>query len=138
MDELKRAIERDIGKDLTSRFEAAIDETGEDAVGIIWTHVPFAFGELHNSIRYVKALRATIADAPHAAPVEVGSIPHMPPVEPLVVWATMRGMNDPKSAAWAIAKKIEAEGTKPTFYMRGSLPEIRAKLHENMKKAART
>ena len=129
-----RQLDRDI-KDLQKKLEGAIDETVEDSVGIVWRHVPFAFGELHNSV-HVEG-RAVVADAPHAAPVEVGSMPHMPPVEPLIAWATLQGFDDPKAAAWGIAKKISNEGTKPTWYMRNSLPEIRKKLDENIKKALR-
>lgn len=134
IDELRAALERDIGKDLHGKLEEAIDETVLDSQGIVWTHVPFAFGELHNSVH--PEGRQLVADAPHAAAVEVGSLPHMPPVEPIEKWCELKGFDDPKGAAWAIAKKIAAEGTKPTHYMRGSLPEIRNKLDEHMKKAA--
>lgn len=133
-EELERAIKQDIAE-LAGRLEGAIDETVEDSVGIVWGHVPFAFGELHGSV-HVEG-RSVVADAPHAAAVEVGSMPHMPPVEPLVAWASMRGFSDPESAAWGIAIKISKEGTKPTWYMRNSLPEMREKLDRNMKQAVK-
>lgn len=120
---------------LAKDVDRAIDETGEESVGIVWGRVPFAFGELHNSIHYDRARKATVADAPHAAPVEVGSVPHMPPVEPLQAWAAMKGMQDPESAGWAIAMKIKKEGTRPTHYMRGSLPDIRAELDRQVRRA---
>lgn len=137
LSKLAETIERDLEENVRNKVEEAIDETGEDSVGIVWTRVPFAFGELHNSIHYDKARHALIADAPHAAPVEVGSVPHFPPVEPLKTWCTMKGFADPESAAWAIANKIAREGTKPTHYMRGSLPDIRGKLDANIRKALR-
>lgn len=50
----------------------------------------------------------------YAAAVELGTKPHMPPVEPLVDWAQqklgLRG-KDAESAAWAIARTIAQRGT---------------------------
>lgn len=51
---------------------------------------------------------------PYAVPVEIGSRPHMPPVQPLVDWAEQKLGLDPqeaKSAGFAIARKIAAKGT---------------------------
>lgn len=50
----------------------------------------------------------------YAAPVELGSKPHMPPVEPLIDWARQKLALDPKSAVsagWAIARTIAQRGT---------------------------
>ena len=136
LSELAATVKRDM-TELRDRLDHAVEETVRDSQGIVWERVPFAFGELHNSIHPEPEAHPTrlVADAPHAAPVEVGSAPHMPPVEPLERWAELRGLDDPKSAAWAIAKKIEADGTKPTFYMRGSLPRIREVLDRRIKAA---
>lgn len=62
--------------------------------------------------------------APYAAHVEFGTIPHMPPVEPLKDWAEKRLGFDSKKAqsvAWAIAKKIEKEGTDPKPFFRPAI-----------------
>lgn len=100
--------------------------------------------------------------APHSAAVEVGSRPHMPPVGPLIAWVKLRGMQGlekgskgaPKAVArmirgqgsriavpvdaaeqvaWAIAFAIKKRGTKPTWFMKRSLPEIRGILGANLK-----
>jgi hypothetical protein len=56
-------------------------------------HVPVAFGDLRGSIHAesTKLGAQTIADAPHAAAVEVGSRPHTPPLAPLLAWVKLRG-----------------------------------------------
>lgn len=56
----------------------------------------------------------------YAAPVETGSRPHMPPVEPLADWVRRKlGIADPvkaRTVAKAIAWKIKAHGT-PAAHM---------------------
>jgi len=54
--------------------------------------------------------------ASHAAPVEDGSRPHMPPVSKLKPWARKR-LGDEK-LAWPVAMKIKEKGTKPTGFFR--------------------
>lgn len=68
--------------------------------------------------------------APHAEPVEYGSIPHMPPVEPLVRWAQRKLRLKPEEAqkaGWAIAMKIKKEGTSARRYIRDSVDEATVK-----------
>lgn len=61
-------------------------------------NMPVAFGELRKSVHAergkakAKTAARVVADAPHAAPVETGSRPHWPPLEPLVRWVKLRGM----------------------------------------------
>lgn len=56
--------------------------------------MPIAFGPLKQSGQVrATAEGATVTwDAPHAAAVEVGSRPHVPPIEPLIRWVKLRGM----------------------------------------------
>lgn len=53
---------------------------------------------------------------PYALPVELGSRPHFPPVQPLADWVRAKlGEKDPgeaRSIAFCIARKIAAHGTK--------------------------
>jgi len=53
---------------------------------------------------------------PYALPVELGSKPHFPPVQPLADWVRAKlGMSDPGMArqiAFCIARKISKHGTK--------------------------
>lgn len=50
-----------------------------------------------------------VIDSPlrYVEPVEIGSRPHMPPVESLREWAESKGLS-----AWAVAKSIAKRGTK--------------------------
>jgi hypothetical protein len=57
----------------------------------------------------------------YAEPVELGTKPHMPPVQPLVEWAeVVLGLDgkDAEQAAWAIARKISKKGTEGAFMFR--------------------
>jgi hypothetical protein len=81
-----------------------------------------------------------VIDAPHAAQVELGSRPHTPPLAPLVEWvrrhrlafgmkANPRGQEaDFVAIARAIQRKIALNGTKPTYFVRNSLPKLVAAL----------
>jgi len=54
----------------------------------------------------------------YAIPVELGTKPHMPPVQPLVEWARQKlGVSgkEAERAGWGIARKIARQGTKGHF-----------------------
>lgn len=134
--------------------------------------LPIAFRELERSLRVESkgGKVRIVADAPHAAPVETGSRPHWPPLEPLIAWVKLRAMqghggsdigrhgpsrrrgtttkehaesianamnafaeirggandvDDPVHIARAIQIAISRHGTKPHWFMRKALPEIR-------------
>lgn len=53
------------------------------------------------------------ADAGHAAAVEYGSRPHMPPIAAVTPWALAHGF-DP----WALARHIARHGTRPHPFLR--------------------
>lgn len=57
-------------------------------------NVPIAFGELRTSVHAVIETNGGGAnvDAPHAAAVEFGSRPHWVPLEPLIRWVKLCGM----------------------------------------------
>lgn len=75
------------------RLHAAAMAAAEAGVGIVKRRVPVAHGELRESVRAEARQRgaAIVVDAPHAAPVETGSRPHMPPLAPLLAWVRLRG-----------------------------------------------
>jgi|ERR1019366_1080242 hypothetical protein len=82
--------------------------------------VPKAFGELAASL-HVEDIGVgrsdVVADAPHAAAVENGSRPHWMPIEPLLKWVKLRGMQGlTKSGrtitARAVAKDWRKEGDR--------------------------
>ena len=56
---------------------------------------------------------ATMFGPSHTVNLEYGrEAGKMPPVQPLIEWARIRGFSDPESAGWGIAIKIKNEGTK--------------------------
>lgn len=89
------AIERD-ARARDRRVRTAVQKASRESRNyVIRETVPRAFGELAHSVHVVDAARGNstvIADAPHAAAVENGSRPHTPPLEPLIAWVKLRGM----------------------------------------------
>jgi hypothetical protein len=72
-----------------------------------------------------------IVDAPHAAIVEYGTRPHMPPKQPLVDWAKRKfGVDEDEAEdiAQAVRWKIFHHGTKPRFYMRRAVTILRKRI----------
>lgn len=64
----------------------------------------------------------------YAAPVETGTVPHMPPPSALVPWVMQKlDVEDEKQAmsvAFAIAKKISQRGTQGHFMFERALDEL--------------
>lgn len=88
-----RGAKRAIVMELRHREKAldkALRKTARKGASHVRRNVPVAFSELRDSVR--AARDSIIADAPHAAAVELGSRPHMPPLEPLIKWVKLRGM----------------------------------------------
>lgn len=65
--------------------------------------------------------------AEYARYVEEGTRPHWPPVSALRGWAR-RVLGD-ESAAWAVARKIAAEGTDPAPFVQPGIDAMRARLN---------
>lgn len=81
-----------------------------------------ATGSLRGSIRARRPERLSDnvigvvgSSNPHAVPVELGTRPHFPPLEPLKDWVRsrldIRGKSEVHAVALAIARKIAARGT---------------------------
>ena len=63
---------------------------------------------------------------PHALHLELGTKPHMPPIEPLVDWAKAKfGLSDreARSVGYAVALKIKAEGTEGQHLLEGTFED---------------
>lgn len=89
-----RAVERD-SKARQRRVEGAVKKAARVTARVVAKDlVPKAFGELSESIHVVDAINgsAVVADAPHAEAVELGSRPHMPPLDPIIRWVKLRGL----------------------------------------------
>lgn len=117
----------------TRRLKKALRETAKDGVPIVKDKVPEAFGELRDSAH--REGTSIVVDAPHAAASNNGSRPHRPPVEPLIAYMELRGAEDPVRAGWALANKIEAEGTPPSHFAERSVPPIREVLGARVRQA---
>lgn len=88
LEELRRALK----KDLEARERAtkkAVRRAAVRGAALMRRNVPVAFSELRDSIHVVGY--RIVADAPHAAAVNDGSRPHMPPIAPIVKWVRLRG-----------------------------------------------
>ncbi len=143
----------------------AAQQTARLGAGTIAAQAPVAFGGVRQSVHAVNTANGgrIVADAPHAAAVEVGSRPHFPPLGPIEAWVKLRGMqglnsgagargqaahiagqlrargtgtstpiNAARAIAYQIALAISKHGTRPTWFMKSSLPEVRELLHANV------
>lgn len=127
------------------QVRAALARAARDGAAVLKAAAPTSSGSLKKSIK-AKGPMVEI-DAPHVLYVEHGARPHMPPIAPLIEWVKrnrgklgLKGSSpgrDKKgkftaspavvAAAWALAKKIERDGIKPTFFIRRSLPVMSAR-----------
>jgi len=77
-------------------------------------------------------------DAPHAAFVEYGTRPHVPPLLPIYTWAVRRlGLDEDEAygVAIAIQTKISEQGTEPRWYFKRSMHAVRARLRREFRLA---
>ena len=92
--EASAAIQRDM-KARERRLQTAIRKTARQTRNYVVRNVPRAFGELADNVHADDVSPGhsdVIADAPHAAAVEVGSRPHVVPIEDLIAWVQLRGL----------------------------------------------
>lgn len=66
--------------------------------------------------------------APYAEYVEMGTEPHWPPIDPLLLWAR-RVLSD-EGAGYAVQAKIADEGTDPQPYVRQGVEAMRDHLEQ--------
>lgn len=110
---------RQIDKDVRAKqqkLKTAVKKTIRRVRPIVAGNIPVAFGELRDSLHIIDASdgSALIADAPHAAAVERGSRPHTPPLEPLIAWATLRGMQG-LSASGIVRRSAKVHASAKTI-----------------------
>lgn len=66
-------------------------------------------------------------DAPHAAPINNGTRPFHPPLEPLIAWAVRKfGVSEKEARRIArnVAKKISEEGIEPRHFFEKAMARI--------------
>lgn len=116
LDQLGDMVRSDLRKLDKDVVRAAIRRAAKRGVDICQAAAPAAFEELRKSIHAIPTDDGALirADAPHAAAVEHGSRPHMPPVEPLVRWVELRGIQGVTGSrarpAHAMARALRAVG----------------------------
>ena len=87
-------------------------------------------GSIHSTVELSSGGRAVlgVVGSPlnYAAPVELGTKPHHPPVEPIEDWVQaklgLRG-KAARRAAWGIAQKIAVRGTTGKYMFRDALAD---------------
>jgi hypothetical protein len=81
-----------------------------------------------------------VNDSPHAAIVEYGSRPHMPPVDAIALWVQRKFQMSEAQArkvAWAVAMSIKKNGTKPHHVAGGAEAELKQIVHEEVMRELR-
>lgn len=153
---LKRQLKKDLTK-LDARVVEATHKAADYGRLVAYSKAPVAFGELRDGIVDARFPRgaAILSTAPHSVPAEIGSRPHMPPIEPILKWVRLRGaqgvavgegatghpgrvarmirargtetstpVDAAERVAWAIALAIKKHGTKPSWFMKQTVPEV--------------
>lgn len=105
--------------------------------------MPRDTGEMRDSCEANPTPRGAelLVAAPYSGVVETGSRPHTPPIGPLLAYAARKLAGgteaEIKSFAFAIRAKIQREGTRPTFFMRSSVPMLVAVWRRIIERALR-
>lgn len=87
-------------------------------------------GQLASSVEYTslqKGGRISV-DAPHAGPMETGTRPFWPPLQPLIDWAQRKfGVDEDEAGgiARSVQLKIATFGIEPRHYLRKAMVNIR-------------
>lgn len=114
-----KQFEARLAKDIAryqKNIEEGMFEAAQRSVPKVVKNTPKAFGELRNSVHATQGPVTITVSAPHAAAVEIGSRPHVVPIEELVKWVKLRGMQGLSSQGRVIrsAKSIGASKVGPT------------------------
>ncbi len=93
-------------------------------------HPAIDTGALGRSVEAIDTPRGgdIIVDAPHAAPIENGSRPFWPPLQPLIDWSMRKfGVSEKEAEgiARAVQRKIAEEGIEPRHYFRRAMRRVR-------------
>lgn len=108
---------------------------------IVASKAPKDLGNLKRSVRGVLQPGGgyIVVDAPYASQVEMGSLPHWVSLKALIPWCVRHSnAQDGPRFAHALQAKIAREGTKPTFFVRKTLPlqrrVLKAEVEREMEK----
>ncbi len=97
----------------------------------ISTHSPFPLvdrGKLGSAVQVTPTPTGAIVrvDAPYAAPLEYGARPFMPPLQPLLDWATRKGFDNPMAVAMAVRWSFFHKGMAPKRFFWRALQQWKA------------
>lgn len=111
---------RDLEGTVTETVHEAMEDAADTGFGVSQERVPsdtsmLMFSGVPPQWRSDGAIEWGY-NAPHTRPVEYGSAPHYPPIEPLKNWAR-RVLGD-EGAAYAVQQKIGKYGTPPRPFVR--------------------
>lgn len=124
---------------------AAVAEADALLATQVEAYTPVASGILAGGITHVEQVSETgvigmvFSSSPYAEPVELGTKPHFPPIEPLIDWVKVKlGVpeKDARSVAFLVARKISRVGTKGAFMFRRALEQQEAALQRIFEAAA--
>lgn len=146
MNDLRIEIDARAVVDLAAAWARIPARTADELAGAVWEstllvereakeNTPVAAGVLRNSIaaREPQRLADTVigevgTPLAYAIPVELGSRPHRPPVQPLADWAVAKlgvPREQAQAVAYRIAAKIAKRGTEGAFMFTRALAATR-------------
>ncbi len=119
MDDIMQAFENEVDRQLREGNFAPAKGKGAFYIGDLARTFTEELNYLEKSILY---------DAPHAEPIEFGTRPHFPPLQPLVEWAHIKLKlpynGEAERAGYLIQQHIGKFGTLPRPFFRRSVAKI--------------
>ena len=119
LSELDEAVKDEVQDFLIDAASRLVNEAKRNA--------PVNSGRLRQSIQVLERGEDEIlvgTNLEYAAPVEFGTEPHYPPIEPLKKWVR-RKLGVEEDVAYAVQQKIGAEGTDAQPFMRDAIKSTR-------------
>lgn len=128
-DELGERLKRDM-REVEDRVKLGVRKAAREQRNyMVRETMPKAFGDLISSLMVVDTKTGSniVADAPYAAAVEIGSRPHTPPLEPLIRWVKLRGMQglSPTGGVRSAASMAKMGGATTVRHARSVASTIR-------------
>lgn len=140
IEDLPRVLAED-NRQLKKQVLESVHATARNGKTLLQTKTPVSFGTLRASWdTEFSGIGATIKnDAPYAATIEGGATPHgvsRRGIDNIIFWAMQKfgiTSDEAKDVAFGIAKKIQKQGQRGTFFVRNSLPELKVLFEKELK-----
>lgn len=129
-EELARVIQDDLTRKIPA-IDRALQRVTGNIVHELQVNAPRAFGDLSDSFGINKVgpmVWEVYSTAPHLLPVDRGSRPHWPPLEPLIRWVKLRGMQGHAGSAmsWKKGERRQKAHARDISKMFNVLANIRS------------